>query len=182
MRRFTRLPVRRPTSGAAALSRYLREGSDPDLRRRRAIVLLDLLGSCCLGVVSLYQLGLLRRLPEPPLPWLDAGRVDASAEAYSILSMPDGALALASYGLTICLAAMGGEGRPRDRPWLPIAMAVKALADAFGAVLLTREQVTIHRRVCSWCLLAAGASFVAAPLALPEATAAMREVCRRVRT
>jgi len=41
-----------------------------------------------------YQLGLLRRVPELPLPGVDADAVDASGEAYVLFGTPDSALGL----------------------------------------------------------------------------------------
>jgi hypothetical protein len=43
-------------------------------------------------------MGIIKRLPEPKLPYLDADRVDASSEAYEWLSTPDAILGIASYG------------------------------------------------------------------------------------
>ena len=35
-----------------------------------------------MGLIALYQMGIIRHLPEPPFPMLDADKVDASSEAY----------------------------------------------------------------------------------------------------
>lgn len=71
------------------LSLELRTSSDPDLERRRKIAVLALGASASMAVISLFQLGITRGIPEPPLPLLDAARVDASEEAYAKLQMPD---------------------------------------------------------------------------------------------
>ena len=73
----------------ARLSEELRHATSPDLSRRRGVIGLSLLGAGAMAVVSLYQIGVLRHLPEPPLPALDADRVDASEQAYARLSVPD---------------------------------------------------------------------------------------------
>jgi hypothetical protein len=57
-----------------------------------------------------------------------------------------------------------GAGRP----------GAKAAADAAFALLLTVEQGTKHRRLCSWCLLSAAAGLAVVPQTLPEARAALR--------
>ena len=156
------------------LSRELRTADDPSLRRRRAIVGLSFFAAGAMGAVGLYQMGLIRRLPDPPIPGFDAEKVDASAEAYSMLSMPDGFLGIGSYAATAALAAMGGADRAHRRPWIPLALLVKVLMDAGQAAKLTRDQIVEHRALCSWCLAAAGATFAAIPLAAPEAVAAVR--------
>lgn len=73
-------------------SRQLRRGSSRLLGNRRGAVGLSLAAIGPLGVVSLYQVGIIGRVPEPPLPFLDADGVDAAPEAYEVLNMPDAAL------------------------------------------------------------------------------------------
>ncbi len=156
------------------LSRDLRLGSGAFLRRRRRVLLLSLVSAGAMMPISLYQMGVIGHLPEPPLPRLDADAVDASAEAYAILATPDAVLGLGSYALTAWLAAAGGQDRVRTRPWIPLALAAKVAGDAVFGAKLTVDQWTRHRAFCSWCLLAAGASLTAVPLVVPEARAAIR--------
>lgn len=163
----------------AELSLQLRNGDAPELRRRRLVAGLGLAAAGSMGVITLYQLGIVKRLLEPPLPGLDAETVDGSAEAYRWLSTPDGALGLASYGATVALAAMGGRRRAEERPWIPLALLAKTSADAAFAAKLTVEQWTQHRAFCSWCLYAASASSAALPLAVPEGVAAARRLLSR---
>ena len=124
-----------------------------------------------MGVIALYQLGIIKHLPEPPLPRLDADKVDASAEAYSRFRTPDAFLGLGSYAATAALAAMGGESRARTMPLVPLALAAKMGFDTFQGVRLSKHQE--QKAFCSWCLLAAGATFAAAPRVVPEAKEAL---------
>jgi uncharacterized membrane protein len=173
-----KLSVFETEKAAARLSRELRRGGGEHLRRRRGVVALSLVSMSSMAVVVLYQMGMIRRIPEPPLPGLDAERVDGSPEAYGILGMPDGALGMVSYAATLMLAAAGGKNRARTAPWLPLALAGKAAVDATQAARLTRDQWVDHRAFCSWCLLAAGATFAALPATLPEAREALRHLRR----
>lgn len=167
--------IGRATSPAAeAVSDDLRRAAGEHLRRRRRIAGLTLAGMGSLGVVAAYQFGLVRRIPEPPLPVFDATAVDASGEAYQYLKTPDAALGLVSTAATLVLAGMGDGSRWRTRPWVPLAMAAKVAGDAAYGAFLTAEQASKHRRFCSWCLTAAVASAAAVPPALPEARAAWR--------
>jgi len=129
-----------------------------------------------MGLVTLYQVGILKHLPEPPLPRLDADRVDASAEAYALLELPDGVLGLGSYAATMALAAMGGQDRVTERPWLPLMLAVKVAFDLSQAGRLTLNQASKQRAFCIWCLLAAASTALTAPLVIPEAYAALRRL------
>lgn len=169
--------IGRSTSAAAeAVSDDLRRGEGDWLEQRRRIAGLSLSGIGALGVVAAYQTGLIRRPPEPPLPGLDAERVDAAGEAYQFLKTPDAALGLVSYAATLVLAGMGDRNRASNRPWVPLALAAKVILDAASGMYLTLEQGTKQRRFCSWCLGASVASVAMVPAALPEAAAAWRNL------
>ena len=167
--------IGRSTSAKAeAVSDALRREDDPFLRRRRRSAALSLTSMASLGVVAAYQNGLVRHLPEPAIPWLDADRVDASGEAYQYFKTPDSALGIASAAATLILIGMGGSDRHRHQGWIPLALAAKGAVDAIAGVYLTVEQATKHRKFCSWCLVAAAANIAAAPQMWPEARAALR--------
>jgi uncharacterized membrane protein len=169
-------------SGSAAAERVsddLRRGAGSHLEQRRAIAGLHSLALLALGVVGLYQFGILRSVPEPALPGLGADAVDASGEAYGMLRTPDATLGMVSAGVTLLLAGMGDRDRARDTPLVPLALAAKAGVDAAGALYLLAEQVTKHRKICSWCTVAAVAQLAALPLALPEARTALQRLRRR---
>jgi uncharacterized membrane protein len=167
--------IGRPTSKAAErVSDDLRRGTGRALRARRRQMACMLAASGAMGVVTAYQSGLLRRLPDPPLPGVDSNKVDASGEAYFYLHTPDAALALANYGASMVLIGMGADDRAQRRPLIPLLAAAKLAYDAIGAAYLTVEQLSKHRALCAWCLAAAAASTVAVPAALPEARAAWK--------
>ena len=132
-----------------------------------------------LGVVTAYQMGLFRHLPEPPLKVFDADGVDASGEAYQYLKAPDGALGLISYATTVLLAGMGTARRAEERPWIPLVLAAKVGFDAAGAIFLTAEQASKHRKFCSWCLVASALSLAMVPQVVPEARSAARHLLGR---
>lgn len=156
------------------LSEQLRHGESADLARRRGVVGLSLVAVGSMGLIALYQMGIIKHLAEPPLPILDADKVDASAEAYSRFAVPDGFLGLGSYAMTMGLAAMGGADRARTRPWIPLALAAKVAFDTSQAVRMTVDQASKERAFCSWCLLSAAMTFATVPLVIPEARAAVR--------
>ena len=131
-----------------------------------------------MGFIALYQLGLIRHLPDPPLPMMNADRVDGSAEAYERFRIPDAILGFGSYAVTMALAAMGGTRRARETPWIPLALAAKIAFDASNAGKLSVDQWTKHRAFCLWCLLAAAATFATVPLVIPEAVEAARTLTK----
>ena len=158
------------------LTRQLRQVSGEYLSRKLKTVVLVLIAAGSMGLISLYQMGIIEHLPEPPLPYFDADKVDAAAEAYAKLSTPDAVIGLGSYAATMGLAAMGGQDRATERPWIPRARAAKVAFDAVQAGKLSPNQWTEHQAFCFWCLLAAGSTFITAPLVVPEACAALRQL------
>jgi len=136
------------------------------MKRRRGIIGLAFFSCAVLGTVALYQIGIIKKLPQPPSRAFNSRRVHRSSQAYAILQTPDAFLGLASYAVTACLAAMGTENRA---PWMSIALALKLLADSAMALKLTLDEATKLRAFSIWSILAAAATWTALPLALPEA-------------
>jgi uncharacterized membrane protein len=144
------------------------------MRRRRVMVGLSLFNIASMSLIGLFQMGLLRRVPEPPLPGFDADKVNGSAQAYEILQTPDALLATITYGATASLAAMGPPDRHRSASWIPLALAIKAFGDAAFAVKLLIDQPTRYKAFCLWCVLAAGSTLAVAGLSVPEAVEAWK--------
>ncbi len=122
------------------LSKELRTGAGDFLEERRGVIGLSLTAIGCMGLIALYQTGIIRRLPDLPLPLMDADKVDASPEAYSHLQMGDAIIGLGSYAATMGLTAMGPRDRAQKQPWIPLALAAKATVDAAQAAKLSYDQ------------------------------------------
>ncbi len=167
---------------AKQLNLQLREGSQSFLGQRCGIVGLSLTAMGALSLITLYQMGILKHLPEPPLPGLemDADKVNSSDDAYSMFSMPDGIIGLGSYAATVGLAALGGEDRAYKQPWIPLILAAKVGFDTYQAMQLIKSQTTEYKAYCFWCLTTAGATFVTIPLVIPETFAAIRRLLGKV--
>ncbi|WP_458095148.1 vitamin K epoxide reductase family protein [Roseomonas sp. WA12] len=161
------------------LSRDLRLRTDPDLRRRRWLVGLSLLGVAIGQVVTLYQTGIIRRLPDPPVGPFDSERVNASDYAYKRLQMPDAVLMIATYAVTAALAAAGGRNRAEEQPGLPLALAAKTLFDVGTNLKLAQEEWADNKALCAYCQTASLVSIASLALALPEATRGLRTLLRR---
>ena len=160
----------------AQLSHELRLERDPDLQRRRWLVGLSFVGAALGKVVSLYQMGIIRRLPDLPSKYFDATKVDASDYAYKRMQTPDALLMVASYATTAILAGAGGRDRAETNPALPILMAAKTVADASIALQLGREEWKENKALCGYCQAATLVSLASVALALPEALRAFRRI------
>ena len=165
-----------PTEQAEILSEQLRHGVGHFLPQRRGIIGLSLLAVGSMSMITLYQTGIIRHLPEPPLPPLNADKVDASAEAYTKLETPDAILAIGNYAITTGLAAMGGMYRAERQPWIPLALATKIGFDSYQAVRLYVDQTTKQHALCGYCILAATTSIASIPLVIPETIAAIKHL------
>lgn len=165
----------------AALSRQLRYGQGRLITHRRVGVAMSLVSAACMGLIALYQMGLIRQVPEPRWPGLDADRIHGSDQAYAILRTPDGVLGFGSFALSLMLAAAGGLDRTTRSPWLPLAWSAKAIGDALMALKLTLDEAFRYRTFSLWALLATGATLATVPMALIEAAAAMEKPIRSAR-
>jgi uncharacterized membrane protein len=163
----------------ARLSRELRLGTSPALSRRRWIVGLAFFGMAMGKIVSLYQMGILRHLPDLPGRLFNAEKVDASNYAYKRLQTPDGFLMVITYAITAALAAAGGRDRATSHPVLPVLMAAKAGYDVATTAKLSREEWQENRALCGYCTAAALASLVILKLSLPEAARAAERLAGR---
>ena len=162
-------------SSGAALQQDWRYSSDPLLRDRRVIVGLSIFSATVLGGIALFQVGLVKKLPDPPVPGFDSDRVHGSEEAYALLETPDALIGMLSYTGTACLAAAGWQDRSHIARWIPLALGAKAALDAGLAGRLAVRQWTAFRKFSFWSLLVAGATVTALPFAVLEA----RRACQK---
>src|SRR5687768_6332576 len=72
----------------AAIRHELLNGTDEDLQKRRYIVTLSALGLVDFAFLSLYQSGIIKRLPDLPFAAFDSNKVNASPDAYQ-MGAPD---------------------------------------------------------------------------------------------
>lgn len=161
------------------LSRELRLGETDDLTRRRAVVALSNVGALAGIIVSLYQTGVIRHLPDLPGKLWNADKVDASDYAYKRAQTPDALMMTVSYGVTAWLAGAGGKDRAAAHSWLPVALAVKVLNDAAFALKLGQEEWAENKALCWYCQSATLASLTSVPLVLPEAIRGLKRIFGR---
>jgi len=150
------------------LRRELREVASGDLRRRRAILACSLVSAGSMAAVSLLQMGLVRHLPDPPVPGFDSDKVNTSDIAYR-WGAPDGPLGVGSAALNLPLAAYGGADRARDHPWVPLLAAGKAAVDAAASAWYFYQMPAREKAWCSFCIAGAVANVAVFVLTLPEA-------------
>jgi len=154
------------------LRRELQRGKSENLDRRRAVIGLSLIGMAAMTAVSLFQTGVIKHLPDPPIDGFDSDKVNSSDTAYA-LGVPDGTLSLASLAANIPLAAFGAENRHEEQPFVPILAAGKAVVEALVAGWYFYQMVAVEKTLCGYCITGALANMGIAALSLPEAIEAL---------
>lgn len=78
----------------------LLNGSSDDLKRRRKVIALSALGLADFSIISLYQTGVIKKLPDLPFDIFDSNKVNASPDAY-IMGVPDGPVSAIVYASAV---------------------------------------------------------------------------------
>jgi uncharacterized membrane protein len=139
-----------------------------------------LLGACCVAIttlipVSLYQIGFVDSLPDPPLSVFDSERITTSSASHPF-GIPDGILGLASFGMTLALILVA-----KKSPVATKLLGAKLIMDVSAAAFNGGRQVIQFRKLCSWCTATAAAAGVMAYAGrglIGETAAAGREILK----
>ncbi|GAB3831106.1 vitamin K epoxide reductase family protein [Pontibacter rugosus] len=137
----------------------LREDSSEASRYRRDIAALATLGLIDFGVISLFQLGYFRKLPDLPGKYFDTEKVNCSKDAV-ILGMPDGVISLGAYTATIALATAASRYKKPSKV-LDVALGGVLLAQAAGAAQYLVNMTFVQKRACIYCIAGAAINFAA---------------------
>ena len=159
------------------LRKELQNGKSEDLKTRRGIIALSLIGMGAMTAVTLLQTGIVKHLPDPPLPGFDSDKVNSSDTAYA-LGVPDGAVSLASLAANIPLAAFGGEDRAETMPLVPLAAAAKSTVEAVVAGYYFYQMPMVEKKWCGYCIIGALANIGIAALSMPEAKKAWKNLSK----
>jgi uncharacterized membrane protein len=150
------------------LRRELQESASSNIKIRRAIIGLSLVGMGAMAAVSLFQTGVVKHLPDPPLPGFDSDKVNSSETAYAV-GVPDGTLALVGFAANLPLAAFGGENRAETMSFVPIVAAAKASVEAAVSGWYFYQMPAVEKKWCAYCIVGATMSLGVAALTLIEA-------------
>lgn len=151
---------------AAAIRNVLRNEKSEDLDRRRQVIFLSALGLVDFSIISLYQTGVIKSLPDPPFPIFDSNKVNASKEAYQ-MGVPDGPVSAVAYALNMVLAAAGGSEETNRKPIYDVALGGVVLGNAAGAAYYLYDMLFKQKKICLYCLTGAAINFAAAVIIAP---------------
>lgn len=162
-----------------ALCEYQQHGDDEEMRLRRGIVGVSLIGIAAMGAVTLLQSGLVKHLPDPPGGNFHTDKVNSSHEAYRH-GTPDAPLAIKSHSTNLLLATLGGRDRARRTPWLPLLAAAIALPQAATAAqYLFHQMPKVDKAWCPYCIVDAMTTFATLGLTLRESAWSVRSLLGR---
>ena len=135
------------------LRRDLRESDAPEMLLRRAIVGASFVGTVCMAVTTMFQMGFFKHLADPPVEGFDSDKVNASDLAYG-WGLPDSPLSIGSHAAAIALAATGGKDRAESQPLVPLAAtALAAPAALTAARYLFHDMPVTERGWCPYCIV-----------------------------
>ena len=154
------------------LREQTRHGRSSNMRRRRGTVTVSLLGMASMAFTTMLQMGMIRRLPDPPIRRFDTKRVSLSDEAFSY-GGPDSPIVILMHAINMVLATTGGADRARHHPWLPLlAVTLAGAQSAMAAKYLFYQMPSVDEAYCPYCIADAFAHFATLGLELPEAVEA----------
>jgi uncharacterized membrane protein len=135
------------------LRRDLRSTDAPEILLRRAIVGASLIGTACVAITAMFQMGMIKHLADPPIEGFDSDKVNASDLAYS-WGMPDSPLSIGSHAAAIALAATGGVERAETQPVVPLAATAAAAPAALTAArYLFYDMPVTEKGWCPYCIV-----------------------------
>jgi len=155
---------------ARELRRDLQRGDTPHLNLRRAIIGVSVVGAASMVPVTMLQTGIVHHLPDPPIKAFHSDAANSSLIAYKF-GVPDGAMAVSSFGANIPIAAFGGADRASTKPLVPLVASAKAAID-FGSSAWYFNEMRKGKRWCPYCIVGAISSAAVFLLTLAEARAA----------
>lgn len=146
------------------------------MNRRRGVVVASLAGIAAMGLTTVLQFGVVKRLPDPPSRRFRTRRVNLSDEAFGY-GGPDSPVVIVAHALNLMLATTGGADRARRDPWLPLLAAGLAGAQAgMAAKYLFHEMPYVDQAYCPYCIADAITHFATFGLVLPEALEAVEHL------
>lgn len=152
-----------------------RQGRSQELKRRRKIGTLAAAGLVDFAIISLYQLGVVRHLPDVRHRLFDSDRVNASRKAFAT-GIPDGTTGTLLYASILVLSAAYGTSQTGRHPLWSLLLGGAVSAGAIGAAQYLFDMAKQQERACPYCITGALLNFSMVPLAFREAQESLRQL------
>jgi uncharacterized membrane protein len=150
----------------AAIRHELLNGRDEDLQRRRKILGLSAFGLLDFALLSLYQAGVIKRLPDLPFPAFDSNKVNASLDAYQ-MGAPDATISAWIYATNMVLSTAGGSEHSGRKPIHDLLLGTTIAANAAGALYYLYNMAFFQKKICPYCIAGAAVNIASAVIMKP---------------
>lgn len=160
---------------AAAMRDVLRTEHAEDLDARRKVITLSALGLIDFSIISLYQTGVIKSLPDLPLPIFDSNKVNASTEAYRF-GAPDGPISAVVYGMAMVLASAGGDEKSGRSPVMDVALGATVAGNAAGGLFYLYKMIFEQKKICLYCVTGAALNLATAVVIAPTVLKSVRKL------
>lgn len=127
---------------------------------------LSALGLLDFAFISLYQAGVIKRLPEIPFKGFDSNKVNASPDAYQ-MGAPDGTISAWIYATNMVLSTAGGSERSGRKPVLDLLLGGAVAANAGGALYYLYNMAFYQKKICPYCIAGAAINVASAVIMRP---------------
>lgn len=161
-----------------AIRNTLRNDKSEDLDRRRSLILLSAIGLVDFSIISLYQTGVIKRLPDIPHPLFDSNKVNAAEDAY-LFGAPDGPISAGVYALTMVLASAGGSEKTGRGPVWDAALGAAVAGNAASALFYLQNMIFRQKKVCLYCVAGAAINIASAILIAPTVIKSVKRLFGR---
>lgn len=162
----------------AAIRHELLHGLDEDLQKRRKILGLSALGLLDFAFLSLYQGGVIKRLPDLPFPAFDSNKVNASQDAYQ-MGAPDATISAWIYSTNMVLSTAGGSEHSGRKPIHDLLLGTTIAANAAGALYYLYNMTFYQKKICPYCIAGAAINIASAVIMKPLLMKALSRLFRK---
>ena len=170
------LQLRKPTiMNITAMRDALRTGHNEDQDTRRKVILLSALGLVDFSIISLYQTGVIKSLPDLPFEVFDSNKVNASEDAYRF-GAPDGPISAVAYAATMVLASAGGDEQTGRKPVLDVAVGATVAGNAVGAIFYLHKMIFVQKKICLYCVTGAAINIASAIIIFPTVLKSLKKL------
>lgn len=135
----------------------LRKQSGKAVSNRKNIAWLSVLGLLDFIPISLYQLGMIRHLPEIPGKVFDSDYVNASKEA-QVAGVPDGPVSLLMYAANLVLVTLAIKKKKKLNVF-DYLIAGNSVGQAAGGAYYLYNMATEQKKICPYCVTGALINF-----------------------
>lgn len=131
----------------------IRNDQSAAIQNRRKIGALAAMGIIDFSLITLFQLGYIKKLPDLPGKVFDTHKVNTSEDAV-LLGLPDGVIGLGGYA-AIMFLAMAGSRFKKYSKWIDLALGAVVAGQAAGGANYMVNMAVKQKKICVYCVTGA---------------------------